>query len=128
MILDRKFYDNAIQEIISDICKFEKLYEDLTLKREASLQHLLRKLKQKTFLTKLNMIIFILLVLLLLVSMILLKRTNSPLMMHFLNFIQLSTSSSIVTFNYNLARFLCDLFSPLVPNDYSCKDTFSFVS
>ena len=36
--------------------------------------------------------------------------------------------SSIDTFNYNLARLLCDLLSPLVPNDYSCKDTFSFVS
>ena len=23
------------------------------------------------------------------------------------------------TFNYNLASFLCDLLSPLVPNDYS---------
>ena len=36
--------------------------------------------------------------------------------------------SSIGTFNCNLARFLCDLLSPLVPNDYSCKDTFYFVS
>ena len=36
--------------------------------------------------------------------------------------------SSIDTFNYNLARFLYDLLSPLVPNDYSFKDTFSFVS
>ena len=36
--------------------------------------------------------------------------------------------SSIGTFNYDLARFLCDLLSPLVPDDYSCKDTFSFVS
>ena len=36
--------------------------------------------------------------------------------------------SSVGTFNYNLARFLCDLLSPLVPNDYSCKDTFPFVS
>ena len=36
--------------------------------------------------------------------------------------------SSIGTFNYNLACFLCDLLSPLVPNDYSCNDTFSFVS
>ena len=36
--------------------------------------------------------------------------------------------SSIGTFNYNLARFLCDFLSPLVPNDYSCKDTFSFAS
>ena len=38
------------------------------------------------------------------------------------------TVSSIGTFDYNLGRFLCDLPSPLVPNDYSCKDTFSFVS
>ena len=36
--------------------------------------------------------------------------------------------SSIGSFNYNLARFHCDLLSHLVPNDYSCKDTFSFVS
>ena len=37
-------------------------------------------------------------------------------------------ASSIGTFNYNLVRFFCDLLSILVPNDYSCKDTFSFVS
>ena len=36
--------------------------------------------------------------------------------------------SPIGIFNYNLACFLCDLLSPLVPNDYSCKDTFSFAS
>ena len=36
--------------------------------------------------------------------------------------------SSIATFNYNLARSLCDICSLLVPNDYSCKDTFTFVS
>ena len=37
-------------------------------------------------------------------------------------------ASSIGTFNYNLAHFICDLLSHLVPDDYSCKDTFSFVS
>ena len=36
--------------------------------------------------------------------------------------------SSIGTFNYNLAGYLCDLPSPLVPNYCSCKDTFSFAS
>ena len=36
-------------------------------------------------------------------------------------------ASSIGTFNYDLTRFLCDLLSPLAPNGYSCKDTFSFV-
>ena len=35
---------------------------------------------------------------------------------------------SIGTFNYNLAHLLCNIFWPLAPNDYSCKDTFSFVS
>ena len=38
VILDRKLYDNAIQKIISDSSKFEKLDEDPTLKREASLK------------------------------------------------------------------------------------------
>ena len=38
VILDQKLYDNAIQKIISDSSKFEKLNEDPTLKREASLQ------------------------------------------------------------------------------------------
>ena len=36
--------------------------------------------------------------------------------------------SSAGTFNSNLAWLLCDLLSPLIPHDYSCKDTFSFVS
>ena len=71
------------------------------------------------------MISCILLVLLLLVSIILLKcKFSSSDSFPKLRPIVLS----IGTFNYNLARFLCDLLSPLVPNDYSCKDTFSFVS
>ena len=81
VILDQKLYD--------DTSKFEKLNEDQTLKREASLQRFLCKLKQKTFLMKMNMINCILLVLLLLVSMVLLKCTNSHLVIHFLNFIRL---------------------------------------
>ena len=35
--------------------------------------------------------------------------------------------SSTGTFNYNLASVLCDPLSLSVPNDYSCKDTFSSV-
>ena len=38
VILDWKLYDKAIQEIISDTSKFEKLNEDPTLKRQASAQ------------------------------------------------------------------------------------------
>ena len=87
VILDRKLYDNAIQEIVSDTPKFEKLNEDSTLKREASLQCFLCKLKQrKLFVTKMNIINYILLVLLLLVSVVLLEYTSFPLVIHFLNF------------------------------------------
>ena len=35
VILDRKIYDNAIQELISDTSNFGKLNEDPTLKRGA---------------------------------------------------------------------------------------------
>ena len=37
VILDWKLYNNVIEEVISDTSKFEKLNEDPTLKREASL-------------------------------------------------------------------------------------------
>ena len=36
--------------------------------------------------------------------------------------------SSKGTFNSDLACFLCDFLPPVVPYDYPCKDTFSFVS
>ena len=89
VILDRKLYDNAIQEMNSDTSKFEKFNEDSILKCEASLQRFLRKLKRKKILKKLNIINCILLVLLLLVSMVLLKCTKSPLVTHFLNVVRL---------------------------------------
>ena len=49
VIFDRKLYDKAIQELNSDTSKLENLNEDPTLKREASMQRFLRKLKQKNF-------------------------------------------------------------------------------
>ena len=52
VILDQKLYDNAIQEINSDTSNFEKLNEDPTLTRKASLQRLLSKLKQKNVLNE----------------------------------------------------------------------------
>ena len=44
VILDRKLYNNAIEEIFSDTSKFGKRNEDPTLKREAPLQWYLHKL------------------------------------------------------------------------------------
>ena len=96
------------------------------MKREASLQRFLRKLKQKNFFNENE-------------YDKLYPSGSAPARIYGtpkLHKFSPSDSfpklrpivSSIGTFNYNLARFLCDLLSPLVPNDYSCKDIFSFVS
>ena len=126
VVLDRKLYDNAIQEIILDTSKFKKLNEDSTLKREASLQCFLRKLKQKNFFNeneydKLHPS-----------GSAPARLYGSPKKHKFSSSDSFPKLCPIVlskgTFNYNLARFLCDLTSPLVPNHYLWKDTFSFAS
>ena len=126
LILDRKVYDNTIQEIISDATTLEKLSEDPTLKGEASLQSFLRKLKQKNFLNEIEYDK-------LYPSGFAPARIYGSPKMH-----KFSSSdsfpklcpiiSSIGAFNYNLVRFLYDHLSPLDPNDHFFKDTFSFVS
>ena len=96
------------------------------MNREASLQRFLRKLKQKNFFNEIE-------------SNKLYPSFSAPARIYGTPKTHKFSSSdsfpklrpivsSIGTFNYNLARFLCDLLSPLVPNDYSCKDAFSFVS
>ena len=85
--LDRKLYDNAIQEIISDTSKFEKLNEDPALKRDPHHNVFYVSWNKKTFLTKMYMINSILLVLHLLASMVLVKCTSFPIVTHFLNFV-----------------------------------------
>ena len=124
VILDRKLYNSVIEEIISDTSK--KLNEDPTLKREASLHRFLRKLKQKNFFNEIEYDK------LYPSSSAPARIYDTPKMHKFSSsdsFPELRPIvSSIGTFNYNLARFLCDLVSSLVLNDYSCKDTLSFVS
>ena len=126
VILDRKLYNNAIQEIISDASKFKKLNKDPTLESEASRQRFSRKLKQKNFFNKNE-------------YDKLYPSGSAPGRIYGTPKMHKFSSSdsfpkfrpivlSIGTFNYNLARFLGDLLSLLVLNDYSCKDTFSFVS
>ena len=116
--LGQKLCDNAIQEIISDSSKFEKLNEDPTLKREASLQRFLRKLKQKNFFNETE-------------YDKLYPSGSAPARIYGTPKMQKLSSSdlfpklrpivpSIGTLYYNLACFLCNLLSPLVPNDYSC--------
>ena len=64
---------------------------------------------------------------LLFISMVLLKCTRFPLVAHFINFIRLFYPQVLLMF-ISPTHFLCDLLSLVVPDYYSCKDTFSFAS
>ena len=88
VILNRKRYNNAIEEIISDTSRFENLNEDPTLKREASLQRFLRKLKQKYFFDEIDYDKLYPSGSAPALIMVLLKCTNSSLGIHFLNFVR----------------------------------------
>ena len=72
------------------------------------------------------MINCMLLVRLLLVSMVLLKCTNSPIVIHFLNFVPLFHLQVLLIIILSVS--LSVILPCPVPNGYSCKDTFSFVS
>ena len=100
-------------KLFSDTSKFEKLNEDPTLKRLASLQRFLRKLKHKNLFDeneydKLYPS-----------GSALARIYDTPKMHRFSSFPKFCPIVSFIgTFNYNLPDFLCDLLSPLVPNDY----------
>ena len=109
--------NGVIEKIISNSSKFEKLDEDPTF---------LRKLKEKNFLNEdeYNKLYPS--------GSAPARIYGTPKMQKFSSSDSFSklrpVVSSISTFNYILAGYLCDLPSPLVPNDCSCKDTFYFAS
>ena len=126
VILNQELYNNAIEELISETSKFEKLNEDPTMNRKASLQCFSHKLRQKNFLNEIE-------------NDKLYPSGSAPSHIYGTPKMHKFSSSdsfpklrlivsSAGTFNYNLARFFCDLLPPLVPNDCSCKDNLSFVS
>ena len=126
VILDRKMYEDGILELISDKKKFKEVKEDPTKSKERSLQNYLRVLRKDGFFDQQDYVK-------------LYPNGTSPARiygtpkMHKFketdDFPKLRPIvSSIGTFNYNLAKYLCTLLSPLVPNKHSCKDTFTFVN
>ena len=107
VVLDRKLYNNAVEEVISGSCNFEGLREDPTLRREASLQRFLRRLKRGDFFNEIE-------------YDGLYPSGSAPAGVYGTPGVRRFSSggsfpglrpivSSMGAFNYNLARFLCDL-------------------
>ena len=108
VILDLKISNNAVVEMISHTSKFEKVNEEPAkiFFNESKYNKLYRSDSAPS------------------------RIYGTPKMHTFSSVGSFSILcpivSSIGTSNYNLAHFLCNLLSSLAPNDYSCKDTFSF--
>ena len=117
--------DKGILKIINDSSRFRPIKEDPTLSREGRLQRLLRKLKKDGHLDKA-------------VYENIYPKGSQPARIYGLpklheDFGANSTPpfrtivSSIGTYNYNLAKYLCDLLSPHIPTEHCATDTFTFV-
>ena len=126
VILDRSDYDLGIQNIIQDRSKFKPQSQDPTLQREGKLQRLLRKLNKKGHFEDDDY------------SRIYPKSSN-PARIYGLPKMHKPRQqgavplfrpivSSIGAYNYNLAKYLCNLLTPLIPAEFCPEDSFSFVN
>ena len=125
VILNRNHYDKMLNDMISDQSKFKKLKSDPTKLREGQLQRYLLSLNKKNVFSKeVYETIY--------PNGSTIARIYGLPKTHKLNTNKDNLKlrpiiSSINTFNYNLAKYLCNKLSPYIPTNYSTKDTFSFI-
>ena len=123
VIMNRKDYDKAIYDILESNSKFKKLKKDPTLLKEGQLQHFIRTLKKQGVSdenTYENIYP---------VGSQPSRLYGTPkLHKSFTNFPPLRPIvSSINSFNYNLAKYLCNLLQPKTSSINSTQDTFTFI-
>ena len=125
VVLDRIAYDNGILKIINDTSKFRPITEDPTLSREGRLQRYLRKLLKNGHLDRC-------------VYDKIYPSGSQPARIYGLPKMHKAREpnstppfrpivSSIGTYNYELAKYLCILLEPRIPSEYCALDTFTFV-
>ena len=125
VVLNRADYIEGILNIVNDTYKFKELDNDPTVIREGKLQRFLRDLKKHGKIDKdIYSAIY--------------PSGSQPARIYGLpkmHKIQPSNLvpplrpivSSVNTFNYQLAKYLCNLLQPHLPDAFSISDSFSFV-
>ena len=125
VVMDREVYFKKMYELLDDDKKFKRLDTDPTILREGQLQRFLRKLKKKNLL---NDVIY---------ESIYLCGSQPSRLYGLPKLHKIKGSSeippfipivlSIGSYNYMLAKYLCELLTPLVPTEYSTTDIFTFI-
>ena len=122
VVLDRIAYDNGILKIINDTSKFRPIKEDPTLLREGRLQCFLRKLLKNDHLDRC-------------VYDKIYPSGSQPAQIYGLPKMHKARElnsippfhpivSSIGTYNYELAKYLCILLEPRIPFEHCALDTY----
>ena len=126
VVMDSIIYDKEILKLIADPGKFRKLDCDPTKTRQTKLQNLLLKLKKRgLFSDDVYLKIY--------------PVGSQPARIYGLPKIHKMKCendipkfrpiiSSIGTYNYQLAKWLSDLLTDHLPNEYTSQDTFSFIT
>ena len=125
VVMDKKINLEKMYQILAGESKFKKRSNDPTILREGKLQRFLRKLNKKGFfsskqlyesiypsvqpsrlygLPKLHKVK---------------RKSEMPPFRHII--------SSVGSYNYNLAKFLCDLITPYISSEHCTEDSFTFV-
>ncbi|XP_071959910.1 uncharacterized protein [Antedon mediterranea] len=125
VILNRVDYVNGMLEILKDSTKFRLIHNDPTITREGHLQRFLRQLKSNG---KIDQVIY----------KKMYPNGSQPARMYGLPKMHKTRPpnstpkfrpivSSIGAVNYNMAKFLCELLNPVLPNQYVETNSFTFV-
>ena len=131
VILDRSVYTEQMMNLISDASKFKKLKSDPTMTRQSKTQSMLRNLKKSGLFGTDDIDISI-------NYKKAYPRGSRPARLYGLPKLHKMRNgdthpqfrpivSSIGTHNYELAKLLNEILTPLIPCKYSCKDTFTFL-
>ena len=121
VVLNLRDYEKSIKNLVNDKTKFKELSEDVTIKQESKLQRFLRTLKNNKCLDDVEY------------EKIHpsgsspAKIYGSPKMQKPFDSNFLPIVSSIGTYNYNLSKYLFELHTPNLRNEFCTKDTFIFV-
>ena len=125
VIIDKSIYIRKMLELLNDSSKFRKINEDPTRKREGQLQRFLRTLKGSRFLDDFTY------------SKVYPSGSQCGRLYGLPKLHKISSSSqvppfrpvvsSIGTYNYQLAKYLSDMLTPLLPMNNCAQDTFTFL-
>ena len=124
VVIDKNVYVKSVEDLFKERSKFRVLKNDPTIYRQGQLKRRLLNLKKKGFLDQSTYVKIY-------------PNGSKPARAYGLPKLHKTYDttppfrpivSSIGTFNYELASFLGGIVKDIIPSEYSCQDSFTFIN